>query len=469
MTPPASEKHSELSGLPSVDELLKTPEGTGWLAEFPRRLVLQSIRDTLASKRTRLLAGNPADITRDGIVGEIRSLIAKNASFSLKPLINATGIVLHTNLGRAVLSEKALENVVRAGRSFTNLEYDLEAGKRGKRYSHTKRLLKEISGAEDAFIVNNNAAAVLLCLNTLAKDKEVVVSRSELVEIGGSFRVPDVMTASGAVLREVGTTNKTHLHDYENAISDNTGLLLKVHQSNYRIIGFTEDVPISELVGLGKKHRIPVMYDLGSGCLIDLKAHGIHSEPSVQEIVKTGVDIVTFSGDKLLGGPQGGVIAGRKKFIEKIQKNPLARALRVDKLTIAAFEAVLMDYMDDKGALEAVPVLKMLLQSPEEIRSRAGRLAARLKKTIKTERFEIVSDSSKAGGGSLPEVDFPSFSVSVRPSHLSLNELERRLRKGSPPIIARIKGDALLLDARTIRDDEIGHIVAALAVYLNNA
>ncbi len=462
----APEKQKKLSSLPSVDELLKSPEGNKWLADFQRTIVGQAPRDIRASKRKDILSGRPCDMARDSLLRDIQSRILKNASFSLQPVINATGIVLHTNLGRSVLSEKVLRNVVAVGRGFSNLEYDLEAGNRGKRHIHTKRLLREITGAEDSFIVNNNAAAVMLCLNAMARDKEVIVSRSELVEIGGSFRVPDVMAASNALLREVGTTNKTHLHDYSNAISENTALLLKVHQSNYRIIGFTEDVSITELVTLGKKHHLPVMYDLGSGCLIDLKAYGIHSEPSVQEIVRSGVDIVTFSGDKLLGGPQGGIIAGRKKYIEKIQMNPLARVLRVDKLTIAAFESVLMEYMDEKKAVEEIPVLKMLLQSPEEIRARAIRLASRLRKALKNEHFDIISDSSRAGGGSLPEVDFPTFTVSIKPSLISVNKLEQRLRNSSPPIITRIKGDALILDARTIREHEIKIIIGALTASL---
>ena len=462
----APEIHKKLSGLPSVDELLKSPEGNKWLADFQRAIVVRATRDILASKRKDILSGNPCDITRDSLLQAISSLISKNSSFSLQPVINATGIVLHTNLGRSVLSEKVLRNVVAVSRGFSNLEYNLEAGKRGKRHIHTNRLLREITGAEDTFIVNNNAAAVLLCLNTMAKNKEVIVSRSELVEIGGSFRIPDVMAAGNAVLHEVGTTNKTHLRDYAEAISENTALLLKVHQSNYRIIGFTEDVGISELVTLGKKHHLPVMYDLGSGCLINLKTYGIYTEPSVQEIVRSGVDIITFSGDKLLGGPQGGIIAGRKKYIEKIQKNPLARALRVDKFIIAAFEAVLMEYMDEKNAIEEIPILNMLLQSPKEIRSRATRLASRLRKILKNERFDILSDSSRAGGGSLPEIDFPTFAVSIRPSHISVNELEQRLRSGSPPVIARIKGAALLIDARTIREHEIKIIANALRVSL---
>ena len=461
-----NEKQKVLSRIPSVDELLKSPEGARWLSAFPRKIVIQAIRAVLASEREKMLAGQTADIASDLLLEGIDAGIKKLSSCSLLPLINATGIVLHTNLGRAVLSEKALENIVKVGRGYSNLEYDLETGKRGKRHVHTKRLLRQITGAEDALIVNNNAAAVLLCLNTMAKDREVVVSRSELVEIGGSFRVPDVMAASSAVLREVGTTNKTHLHDYANALNDNTALILKVHQSNYQIIGFTADVAIDELVLLGRKQKIPVMYDLGSGCLVDLKPYGIHTEPTVQEIVKAGVDLVSFSGDKLLGGPQGGIIVGKKKYIERIQKNPIARALRVDKLTIAAFEATLLAYMDIECAKDTIPVLQMLLQPAEKIRQRARKIATMLRKAANIADIRVIQDMSKAGGGSLPDAEFQTFAVQIRPGGISVNALEGRLRKGSPPVIARIRGDALLLDARTVREQEIKDLVRIVATAL---
>jgi L-seryl-tRNA(Ser) seleniumtransferase len=451
----ADKKQQILSGIPSVDELLKSREGAQWLSAFPRAVVIQAIRTVLEAEREKILGGEASEISSEVLYDGIFTEIKKLSSYSLLPLINATGIVLHTNLGRAVLSEEALENIAKIGRGYSNLEYDLETGKRGKRHFHTKRLLRTITGAEDALIVNNNAAAVLLCLNTMAKGREVIVSRSELVEIGGSFRVPDVMAASNAVLREIGTTNKTHLHDYADAVNENTALVLKVHQSNYRIIGFTSDVGTEELVMLGKKKNIPVMYDLGSGCLADLRSYGIQTEPAVQEIIKTGVDVVCFSGDKLLGGPPGGIIVGKKKYIEKMQKNPLARALRVDKLTIAAFEATLMAYMDIEAAKNTVPVLKMLFQAPEEIKHRAMTIAAALRKSVKTADIRVVQDRSKAGGGSLPEAEFQTFAVQIGSGVVSVNELERRLRQGLPPVIARIREDALLLDARTVMDNEI--------------
>jgi L-seryl-tRNA(Ser) seleniumtransferase len=462
----AGDRRAALADLPSVDEVLKSPESLDLLVNFPRRVVIQSIRNVIDSRRRAILAGQVADFSRSNLFKDIAENIDRLLSFSLVSVINATGVVLHTNLGRSPLSEGVLDNVMKVGMGYSNLEYDLETGKRGQRHVHTGRLLREITGAEDAIIVNNNAAAVLLCLNTLAKDREVIVSRGELVEIGGSFRVPDVMASSNAVLREVGTTNKTHLHDYSNAINEKTALILKVHQSNYKIVGFTSDVGFDELVSLGGKHGIPVMYDLGSGCLLDLTPFGIRSEPSVTEIIKKGIDLVTFSGDKLLGGPQGGVIAGRKRFIEKIRKNPLARAVRVDKLTIAAFESTLMEYMDTEKAVKKIPVLDMLFQSPSEIRARAGKIAAGLEMKIPKGLIEVLEDSSMAGGGSLPDTKFPTFSVSISPSLMSVNELELSLRKGQPPVIARIKDDALILDARTIRDHEIETVVNAVAAAL---
>jgi len=454
-----NEKQQLLAMLPSVDEILKSSPGSAFLHDFPRKFVLQGIRQGIDRKRREILSGLSAALSGEILVSDIKHIIASLSALSLKPLINATGVVIHTNLGRSTLSERALENIRRVSESYSNLEYDINQGRRGKRYSHIKRILREITGAEDALIVNNNAAAVLLCLNTLAKGKEVIVSRGELVEIGGSFRMPDVMASSGAMLREVGTTNKTHLHDYENAITGQTSLILKIHRSNFRIVGFTDEVPIEDLALLGRKHQIPVMFDLGSGCLMDLRPYGFYDEPAVQEVVKTGVDLTTFSGDKLLGGPQGGVIVGKKEYIEHIQKNPITRAVRIDKLTLAGFEATLMDYLDEDRAVTAIPTIRMLLQRPEEIRVRANKIARRLKKAKSNASIRVMADSSRAGGGALPERDLPTFVTALRTDSMSVNELEEKLRKGNPAVIARIKGDSLLLDARTIRDHDIPVLV----------
>ncbi|WP_333654742.1 L-seryl-tRNA(Sec) selenium transferase [Dissulfurispira sp.] len=458
-------KQKLLASLPSVDEILKSDKGLEWQESFPRRHVLKAIREIIEEKRQAILRDELKEISMESMLPDIQHRVEKLSSFSLKPVINATGVVIHTNLGRSVLSEEILENVKKVACGYSNLEYDLEKGERGKRYSHIQRLLNEITGAESSLIVNNNAAAVFVCLTALAKGKEVIVSRGELVEIGGSFRVPDVMSSSGAILKEVGTTNKTHLHDYEKAINENTALLLKVHQSNFRTIGFTKQVEIEDLVTLGRKHNIPVMFDLGSGCLVDLKPYGVHIEPTVQEVVKSGCDLVTFSGDKLLGGPQGGVIAGKAELIEKISKNPLMRAVRIDKLTLSAFEAVLMNYLDEEKARKEIPTVKMLLQDVGEIKDRAKRIALRLRREIKEDiaDIELMADSSQSGGGALPEIEFKTYVIAIKPKKLSVNKLEERLRHGNPPIIARIKEDALIIDARTVRDRETEVLVKGIS------
>ncbi|MCX8026953.1 MAG: L-seryl-tRNA(Sec) selenium transferase [Thermodesulfovibrionales bacterium] len=459
-----------LSNLPSVDELLRSQRGEEWLQLYPRVYVLKAIRETIDEKRKAILSSKDVSINQDDLLNDAENKLIKLCSFSLKPVINATGVVIHTNLGRSILTDAIMEHVKQVSTSYSTLEYDLDKGKRGKRYSHVQRLLRDITGAEDALVVNNNAGAVFMCLRELAKGKEVVVSRGELVEIGGSFRVPDVMAESGAILREVGTTNKTHLHDYEKAINENTALLLKVHQSNFRTIGFVKLVEIDELVALGKKYNLPVMFDLGSGCLIDLTPYGIHIEPTVQRIIQSGCDIVTFSGDKLLGGPQGGVIAGKKALIERISRNPLMRALRVDKMTLSAFEAVLMKYLDLDVAKQSIPTLKMILQPLEEIKERAITIEKCIKETLSDNLVDssVMQDDSQAGGGSLPEVSLKTFVVRLIPKRITLNALENRLRIGNPPVISRIKDDALVLDARTIQDREIPVLVEKVVEGIKN-
>jgi L-seryl-tRNA(Ser) seleniumtransferase len=450
----------KLSKLPQVNECLKGPCGEKWLASYYRAVVIRSVREVIDRRRREILDGLNPEVSIDALADDIERAIRNHSAYKLRPLINASGVVIHTNLGRAILSDKALENVVATAGGYSNLEYEISKGKRGKRYSHIKDIIKELTGAEDATVVNNNAAAVLVCLDTFARGKEVIVSRGELVEIGGSFRVPAVMKSSGAILREVGTTNKTHLSDYENALCGNTGLLLKVHQSNYKVIGFTEEVPIKELVKLGNEFKVPVVDDLGSGCLIGLEKFGIYGEPTVQEVLKEGADLVTFSGDKLLGGPQAGIIVGKEKLIQQIQKNPMLRALRIDKMTFAALEATFMQYLDEDRALQDIPTVRMLTQTQDVIRKRAGKIRTSLKKSISGHAdLEIVPDQSRAGGGSLPETDFPTYAVSVKPRNISINTLEKKLRSGDPPVIARIQGDALLFDARTVRDREVRILV----------
>jgi len=457
-----NEKQTLLSQLPSVDEILKSSNGIEWLHTYPRRHVIHAIRDIIGSRRQGIMDGVTVAFSKESMVEDIEAAIRGFSSKSLGPLINATGVVIHTNLGRSVLCERAVENITVVSENYTNLEYNLTEGKRGKRYTHVKRILRELTGAEDVLVVNNNAAAVLLCLNTLSKGREVLVSRGELVEIGGSFRMPEIMAASGAILREIGTTNKTHVFDYENAITENTALILKVHKSNFRMIGFTEEVSIKDLVMLGSRFHVPVMFDLGSGCLIDLKPFGIHSEPVVRDIVQTGVAITTFSGDKLLGGPQGGIIVGKREYVQKIQMNPLTRAVRIDKLTLAGLEATLMEYSDEEKAKKNVPTIRMLLQKPEEIKDRAEEIAKRIKREIKDASFSVMADFSRAGGGSLPEVDLPTYVVVVKSEEVDVNDLVVRLRSGDPPIIARIKDDNLVLDARTIMMKNVDGLIDGL-------
>lgn len=457
-----------LKELPSVDEVLKSSYGQNWLKTYPRMYVLQAIRDVIDTWRRRIQEGEePSSLTIDFLSSEISSTLMRLSSYSLKPLINATGIVIHTNLGRSILAEGCIQHMIDISRSYSNLEYELSEGRRGERYTHLKRLLRDVTGGEDGIAVNNNAGAVLVSLSTFAKAREVIVSRGELIEIGGSFRMPDVMKASGAILREVGTTNKTHLYDYENAISENTALILKVHHSNYRISGFTKEVSIEELSELSRKNQIPLMYDLGSGCLIDLRPYGIYGEPVVREIIEAGADIVTFSGDKLLGGPQAGIIVGKSKYIAEIQKNPLLRALRIDKLTLSALETTLMEYVDEERVKKNIPILRMLLEEPLSIKKRAKRIENFLRKHIKNAEIKVSEDFSQAGGGALPEVALKTYVVAIKSTHLTPNELDERLRMGNPPVIGRIKEGAFLLDLRTVSNKEIKALLSSLTEALS--
>lgn len=462
-----------LRHLPSVDEILKDNRVLAWLQNHPRVLVLDAIRTAIDQKREQILrAGGhkpEIELSVSSILNTAESILHRISEPSLKRLINATGVVVHTNLGRSLLSEAAIQRVIEVSRSYSNLEYDIKAGERGKRHTHIEWILTRLTGAEAATAVNNNAAAVLLCLNTIARGKEVVVSRGELVEIGGSFRVPEVMERSGAVLREVGTTNKTHLKDYEKAISENTGLLLKVHTSNYKIVGFTKEVPAQDLASLGKKHGIPVMWDLGSGSFIDLATYGIGDEPTVQQAIEAGVDVLTFSGDKLLGGPQAGIILGAKKYLDIIRTNPLARALRIDKMTLAALEATLRQYLEPNNASREIPTLWMLTQPISEIQRKADILAAEIKTSAsKNLTVRIQDDLSQTGGGALPTGKLPTKVVAISHTHMSANEIEERLRLGSPPIITRIKEGMVLFDPRTLNDEEIEQIVKTIKLLLQH-
>jgi L-seryl-tRNA(Ser) seleniumtransferase len=458
-------KNTMLRQLPKIDEILLILEKENLAESAPRNFIADACRSVVAEMRGAVIAGKQTkagavpDLSAESASQRVRERIMRVRTSSLRRVINATGIILHTNLGRAPLCGAALEKIVEVSMGYSNIEFDCATGKRGLRYDHVRDVLCAITGAEDAVVVNNNAAAVLLVLNTLAVGKEAIVSRGELIEIGGSFRIPEVMEKSGAILREVGTTNRTRYADYEQAISEETGMLLKVHPSNFRIAGFTEEVELSELVELGMKRRIPVMNDLGSGCFIDVKPYGLTGEPTVQEAVKSGVDIVTFSGDKLLGGPQAGIILGRQEIIEKVRQNPLNRALRIDKLTLAALEATVRMYLAGGDAAPAVPAIRSLTAPAAVIEKKARKLLRMLKKVPLTHfRFVLKKGYSMAGGGSLPTQEIPTTLIGITTSHISAATLGDRLRFLDVPIIARVADDEVLFDLRTIDESEFAFI-----------
>lgn len=447
-----------LRQIPKVDDLLRLPALNTLAAEAGTSAVTEAVRRTLDRLRADILVGAVTELpSTEALCAQISASCRASRLPSLRGVINATGIVLHTNLGRACLSDRALAAARGVSQGYSTLEYDLTAGERGQRYAHVEPLLCRLTGAEAAMVANNNAAAVLLILSALTAGGEVITSRGELVEIGGSFRMPDVMAACGAVLREVGSTNKTHLSDYANAISEQTRALLKVHTSNYRIVGFTESVSPAALAELGRSRSIPVIEDLGSGCLVDLAPLGLRDEPTVQASVKAGVDVLSFSGDKLLGGPQAGIIVGKRRCIDLLKRHPLARALRVDKLTLAALEATLQAYVDGT-ALQEIPVLSMLAQTPEELRQRAESLCRRLGGIGVT--AEMVSTENPVGGGAVPTQTLHSFAVAVVPRD-SAAALEAQLRQRPVPIIVRIAHDRCLLDMRTLFPADLDEILQA--------
>jgi L-seryl-tRNA(Ser) seleniumtransferase len=457
------DKKSLLRALPKTDELLKRDDLVALSRSLPRVVVTDAVRDAADAVRARLLVGESVEFDDDSIAGDAIALAEERMRPSLRPVINATGIILHTNLGRSRLSEEALRAVVEVAGDYSTLEYDVETGERGSRHAHVERLIRDVTGAEAAFAVNNNAAAVLLAIAGLASRKEAIVSRGQLVEIGGSFRIPDVMRQSGAKMVEVGATNKTHLSDYENAITPKTGLLLKVHSSNFRVVGFTEEVALSDLVALGAKHGIPVFEDQGSGVLTDLSPYGLPDEPTVRSSIEAGADLVSISGDKLLGGPQAGILAGRKAIIERLKKHPLARAVRLDKMTLAALEATLRLHLDPDRALREIPTLRMLTEDPEDVSERARRLVDRIVEAT-GDAFWVAAmpDVSRAGGGALPLADIPTTIVTLSPRTMSANDLEAALRLGNPTIVARIRDGRVVLDPRTLASHETDLVVTRL-------
>jgi len=439
--------------LPSVNSLLETSGVRSLLAQHPRRVVLDAVRSAVDDARS----SGDAHRTEEQWVESITSVVRRNTQSSLRRVINATGVVLHTNLGRAPLAEVAIRAIEEAAGGFSNLEYDIETGQRGSRYSHCVGLLRQLTGAEDALVVNNCAAAIVLSLNTLAQRKEVLVSRGELVEIGGSFRIPEIMARSGAKLVEVGTTNRTHDDDYRRAITPKTGAIVKVHRSNFTIEGFTADVSVERLAFIAAEHGLPVIHDLGSGLMLPLDAHGLTGEPTASAALASGATLLLMSGDKLLGGPQAGIILGASSVVAKLRKNPFARAMRVDKLTLSALEATLRLYLEPERALREIPVLVMLTESVAEVESRARAVARTLSEG--GVGAEVVATSSSVGGGAFPTAEIPSSAIVLAGNAA---ELEEKLRRADPPVIGRISDGKLLLDLRTVLARE--HAILCRAV-----
>ncbi|MCL1809245.1 MAG: L-seryl-tRNA(Sec) selenium transferase [Clostridiales bacterium] len=451
--------------IPKVDDLINNEKITEAAQSMCRQVVLESIREQVDETRKKILLmeeSETAELDVGRLVDEIIARALGKNEMSLKRVINATGVILHTNLGRAPLNAGVKDAVWEIAENYSTLEYSIGTGSRGSRYDHVQGLIAKLAGAEAAFAVNNNAAAVLLVLSTLAKGCKVAVSRGELVEIGGSFRVPEIMEQSGARLVEVGSTNKTRISDYRKAMEEgDVGALLKVHTSNYKIVGFTEEVELAELVKLGEEYGIPVIHDLGSGALIDLGKYGISGEPTVQESMLSGADVVCFSGDKLLGGPQAGIIAGKKSLIDKMKKNPLTRAFRIDKLSLAALEATLRLYLDPDSAVSSIPVLSMMTMPIETIEARSATLCSLLAGKLQNCDVFVEDGHSQVGGGAMPLQNLPSKIVNIKPAKLTVQELETRLRGSKPPVIARIHKDHVCLDVRTMRDEDFPLVASA--------
>jgi len=465
-----------LRKLPAVDKLLRHEKVARLKERYPKNILLRATREVIDVRRRCILNGEVVsenDLTVEALADEVQMLVSKKMGWTLKPVVNATGVIVHTNLGRSLLPDSAVERIVAIVRRYNNLEYDLEKGTRGSRYVHAEGLLRDLTGAEAALVVNNNAGAVLLVLNTVAKQREVIVSRGELVEIGGSFRIPEVMAASGAILREVGCTNRTHLSDYANAISRDTIALLKVHKSNYRIVGFSKEVSSAELAELAHLRGLYCLEDMGSGSFVDLSPYGIKNEPIVKAELAAGVDVLTFSGDKLLGGPQAGIIIGRKEIVERCKKNPLTRALRVDKLTLAALEATLKLYLEEPVALEQVPTLSMIARTSDSLKRDAEELASKIRAILpgpygQDINVDVERCISRVGGGASPDAELPSWAVSLRLANGSVVELEEFLRNCNPPIIVRIDNDRILMDLRTILPGDDKYIAEAIQRFVRS-
>ena len=461
MTP---EQQQQLRELPSVSDLLQETEVGDWIRATSHTLVVEALRDAVETVRRRVLAGDgDVAIDRQAVLDTAEELFVQRSLPSLRRVINATGIILHTGLGRAPLCADAIEAIVEAARGYCNLEFDLATGQRGQREAHVEALICRVTGAEAGIAVNNNAAATLLILHTVAKDREVLVSRGQLIEIGGSFRLPEIMAASGARLREVGTTNRTRPADFERAINDHTAAVMHVHTSNYRITGFAEETSTAELAALARRFNLVAIDDLGSGALLDTAALGLPAEPVAAASIAAGADLICFSGDKLLGGPQCGIIAGRREWVERLRSNPLMRTYRTDKLTLLALEATLRQYVDPERAVQQIPALAMMAATTEALAERARILCALLERSVPGEAFYVCSDTAYAGGGALPSAEIPSVCVQWRPQQIKVSEAARQLRDAEVPVVARVHDDAICFDLRTVHDDDFDDLAAGVA------
>jgi len=466
-------KNQLLRRLPAVNDIIKHEKADQLTEEYNRDLLIQGIRDELENQRRKLLKlvdkgqteqaeAEVDSLTVEGLLANVASNLEKEFRPQLAPVVNATGVIVHTNLGRSLLSKEAKEMVEMVASHYNTLEMDRNTGERGSRYDNVEELICRLTGAEAAFVVNNNAAAVLLAISTFASGKEIIISRGELIEIGGSFRIPSVMEQGGADLVEVGTTNKVYIDDYAREINENTGMLLKVHTSNYKVVGFTEEVGLDELVQLGHKHDIPVLDDLGSGVFLDMTEFGLEREPTVAERVKAGGDIVTFSGDKILGGPQAGIIVGRKDLLEKMKKHPLTRAVRVDKYTLAALEGTLKAYLRPETVIEKIPTLNMLSLDRDDLREPAEKLQAALKDILpQTANCQIEDDISRVGGGAYPLSELPTLTVTVDWPGPGASKIASALRAHYPPVFTRIKDEKMVIDLRTLQEGDQEIIVDA--------
>ena len=447
-----------LRRLPAVDRVLREDHLQSLADRLPQATLTGAVQQVIAELREQLQSGSGSCREEDLQPGQVASRAAQICQELLQPslrrVINATGTLLHTNLGRAPLSEQALQAINDVAVGYSNLELDLESGLRGERFSHVEQLLSQLTGAEAAMVVNNNAGAVLLALSALGNGREAIVSRGELVEIGGAFRIPEVMEAGGVYLREVGASNRTHLQDYQRAINERTALLLKVHTSNYRVVGFTSSVPARELVPLARDHELILMEDLGSGMLSDLTCFGLPEEPTVTEVLAAGVDLVTFSGDKLLGGPQSGILVGRRELIQRIKRHPLARALRIDKLTLAALEATLRLYLEPERALTSIPLLQMFAASPQQQLQRCRELRDQLMEAGVGAGMQLVEDVARVGGGAMPLAELADWALEIEPLGKSAEALARELRAGRPAVVGRIQNDRLLVNLRAVTSEE---------------